>query len=118
MQLSSLAYIGECGMDQRITLHGESGTLEARATFKSAEIRGIRDDENEFHLFPIPDRILEGVDKENPFHVTSQITGVYLFIDSILQDQPITPGFYDGLKTQEMIDAAKESHEMGRWVSP
>ena len=42
MQLSSLAYIGTRGMDQRITLHGESGTLEARATFRGAAIRGAR----------------------------------------------------------------------------
>ena len=118
MQLSSLAYIGTRGMDQRITLHGESGTLEARATFTSAEIRGVRDGEKEFRPLPVPDRILEGVDKANPFHVISQFTGDYLFIDSILQDQPISPSFYDGLKAQEVIDAAKESHKMGQWVSP
>ena len=118
MQLSSLAYIGECGMDQRITLHGESGTLEARATFKSAEIRGARVGEKEFSLLPIPDRILEGVDKANPFHVISQFAGDYLFIDSILQDQQVSPSFYDGLKAQEVIDAAKESNERGCWVSP
>jgi len=118
MQLSSLAYVGaHAYMDQRITLHGESGTLDVRATFTNAEIRGVRDGEKEFHPLPIPDRIMKGVDKANPFHVRSQFTGDYLFIDSILQDRPISPSFYDGLKAQEVIDAAKESHERGRWVS-
>jgi len=118
IQLSSLAYIGMDGMHSRITLHGESGTLEVKATFTSAEIRGARDGEKEFRPLPIPDRILERVDKANPFHVRSQFTGDYLFIDSILQDRPISPGFYDGLKAQEVIDAAKESYEKGCWVSP
>jgi predicted dehydrogenase len=139
MQLSSLAYIGTCGMDQRITLHGESGTLEASTTFRSAEIRGARasgsgeleardtyasteirgerDGEEGFRLLPIPDRVLAGVDEANPYHVISQFQGTYLFIDSILADRPVSPSFLDGLKAQEVIDAAKESHERGCWVS-
>ncbi len=43
---------------------------------------------------------------------------IFLFIDSILQDQSISPSFYDGLMTQKVVDAAKESNERGRWVSP
>jgi predicted dehydrogenase len=139
MQLSALAYIGTCGMDQRITLHGESGTLEARATFRgaeirgarasesgeleardtftSAEIRGERDGEEGFRLLPIPARLLAGVDEANPYHVITQFAGDYLFIDSILEDRPISPSFYDGFRAQEVIDAAIESHEQGVWVS-
>ena len=139
MQLSTLAYIGTRGMDQRITLHGEAGTLEARATFRGAEIRGApfsesgeqearatytlaklsgqRDGEEEFRLLPIPDRLLAGVDEGNPYHVISQFRGDYLFIDSILEDRPISPSFFDGLKAQEVIDAAKESYMTGHWVS-
>jgi len=117
MQLSSLAYLGTRGWDQNITMHGESGTLEAKGTLISAEIRGVRDGEKAFHLLPVPDRLIEDVDKENPFNIRSQFTGVYLFIDSVLKDQPITPSFYDGLKAQEVIDAAKKSYKTGQWVS-
>jgi len=139
MQLSDLAYIGTYGMDQRITLYGESGTLEARATFRGSEIRGARtsdlgelaaietfsspeihterDGVEELHPLPIPARILAGVDKANPYHVISQFLGNYLFIDSILEDRPISPSFFDGLKAQEVIDAAKESDQRGCWVS-
>jgi predicted dehydrogenase len=118
IQLSSLAHLGTRGMDQRITLHGELGTLEAKATFTSAEIRGVRDGEKDFRKLPVPDRLTEGIDKKNPYQIQSQYTGVYLFVDSVLQDQPITPNFYDGLKAQKVIDAAKKSHEIGQWVSP
>jgi len=118
MQLSSLAYLGNRNWDQCITIHGESGTLEARATFSSAEIRGVRDGKKEFRLLSVPDRLLEGLDSKNPFDIRSQFTGVYLFIDSILEDKPITPSFYDGYKAQKVIDAAKESNRLGHWVSP
>jgi predicted dehydrogenase len=139
MQLSSLAYIGTWGMDQRITLHGESGTLQASATFRGAEIRGARGSEageeaardtyvsaeigrnrdgvEELRVLPIPARILAGVDEANPYHVISQFRGDYLFIDGILEDRPVSPSFLDGLRAQEVIDAAKESHRLGCWVS-
>ena len=117
MQLSSLAYLGNRNWDQCITIHGESGTLEAKATYASAEIRGVRDGEKEFRLLSVPDRLLEGIDRKNPFDIRSQFTGVYLFVDSILEDKPIIPSFYDGLKAQEVIDAAKESDRLGYWVS-
>jgi predicted dehydrogenase len=118
MQLSSLAYLGTRNWDQCITIHGESGTLEAKATYSSAEIRGIRDGEKEFSLLSVPDRLLEGVDRKNPFDIRSQFTGVYLFVDSVLEDRAITPSFYDGLKAQEVIDAAKKSNKTGQWVCP
>jgi predicted dehydrogenase len=36
---------------------------------------------------------------------------------SYLKDQPAFPSFYDGLKVQEVLDAAIESHRKGCWVS-
>jgi predicted dehydrogenase len=47
----------------------------------------------------------------------SRLRGDYLFIDSILEDRPISPSFYDGLKAQEVIDAAEQAHQSGCWVS-
>jgi hypothetical protein len=60
---------------------------------------------------------LAGVDEANPYHVISQFRGDYLFIDSILEDRQISPSFYDGLKAQEVIEAAIESDQRGCWVS-
>lgn len=45
-----------------------------------------------------------------------QSIGTRLFIDSILADQPVTPGFYEGMKVQEVIEAAFESDRSGCWV--
>jgi predicted dehydrogenase len=117
MQVSSLACLGSRGMDQRITLHGESGTLEAKASFSSAEIRGVQDGEKDFHILAVPDRLIKGIDEKNPYQIQSQFTGVHFFISSILEDKPITPSFYDGLKAQQVIDAAKESNKKSEWVS-
>ncbi|NYT16253.1 MAG: Gfo/Idh/MocA family oxidoreductase [Methanomassiliicoccales archaeon] len=118
MQLSSLACLGASGWDQCIDIHGESGTLKARATKTSAEILGIRDKETEFRLLHVPDSLLEGVDVKNPFDIRSQFAGVYLFVENVLEDMTITPSFHDGLKAQEVIDAAKKSDKTGQWVSP
>ena len=91
--------------------------MEAWGTFAIAELSGGHDGEEEFCLLPISERILAGVDKVNRYHVISQFRGDYLFIDSILENRSISPSFYDGLKAQEVIDAAKESHKTCRWVS-
>jgi predicted dehydrogenase len=40
-----------------------------------------------------------------------------LFVDAILDDKPLSPTFYDGLKAQAVINAGIQSHETGRWVS-
>jgi predicted dehydrogenase len=32
-------------------------------------------------------------------------------------DQPLTPSFYHGWKAQQVLQAALDSHEQGRWVS-
>jgi hypothetical protein len=39
------------------------------------------------------------------------------FIDAILDDQPVTPNFYDGVKAQKVIDVAIKSYEQGVLVT-
>jgi predicted dehydrogenase len=116
LQVGSLALLGTRGWDQRITIHGDSGSLEAKSTRTSAEIQGIREGEEEFRLLSVPARLLEGVDRENLYDIRSQFTGVYTFVDSVLEHKPIIPNFYDGFKAQEVIDAAKESNKSGKWI--
>lgn len=102
--------------DQRIIIHGDSGSLEAKSTRTSAEIQGVREGEEEFRLLSVPARLLEVVDRENLYDIRSQFTGVYTFVDSVLEHKPIIPNFYDGFKAQEVIDAAKESNKSGKWI--
>jgi hypothetical protein len=91
--------------------------LEAEDTYTRAALPGERDGEEEFRLLPVPHRLLAGVDEANPYHIVSQFAGDYLFIDSILDDRPISPSFYAGLKAQEAISAAIESDHSGAWAS-
>jgi predicted dehydrogenase len=38
-------------------------------------------------------------------------------LESIAQNKPATPNFYDGLRCQQVLDAAVESSRSGRWVA-
>ena len=42
--------------------------------------------------------------------------GDRLFIDSIIEDHPAIPNFYYGMKVQEVVDAATQSHKNNSWV--
>ena len=124
IQLSDVAHVAEQSNPQQTSLHGELGTLELDISFAlGGEIRGARHDEEQFRTLSIPDHILEGIDQSQPFMsqllevFTTQSVGDRMFIDAIIEDKPISPSFYDGLKVQEVIDAAIESHKSGSWVS-
>lgn len=43
----------------------------------------------------------------------AEAVGARLFIDCILDDKLITPGFSEGYKVQQIIDAVMKSHESG-----
>lgn len=49
-----------------------------------------------------------------PFH--QPIGGDRLFIDAILASHSTEPGFADGWKAQQVVDAASVSHREGRWT--
>jgi len=50
-----------------------------------------------------------------PFH--DQSIGPRLFIDAIMENRAVSHSFYEGLKAQEVIDAAFESHRRGCWAT-
>jgi predicted dehydrogenase len=121
IHVSAVAYVGDRGQEQHVILHGQSGTLEADFTFVGAELRGARHDEEQFAPLSVPDDLWGDVDQTDFSQIldvfVKQPVGDRLFIDAILEDRPVTPSFYDGLKAQEVIDAAIESHQSGSWVS-
>ena len=121
IQVTAVAHVGDRGQEQHIALHGEAGTLEIVATALGVEIRGARQDEERFEVLPVPDELLSGVvgtwSLEGLEVFRKQPIGDRLFVDAIVEDRPVVPSFYDGLKAQEVIDAAIESHEQGVWVS-
>jgi predicted dehydrogenase len=124
IQVSAVAHTGDREFGQHVALHGQSGTLEVEAYFLlGAEVRGVRDSEKQFQKLAVPDELWGDVDRNQPLIMqvmeafTQQPIGDRLFIDAILDDRQVTPSFYDGLKAQEVVDAAMRSHQEGCWVS-
>jgi len=129
IQLSAVAHTADRGQEQHIVLHGQGGTLEADQAFTFAGggsggvIHGARGDSQRFEMLPVPDALWGDVERSNSF--SALFSGVFLkqsvadrqFIDAILDDQPVAPSFYDGLKAQEVIEAAPQSHAQGVWVA-
>jgi predicted dehydrogenase len=124
IQLSAVAHTGDRLQEQHIVLHGQSGTLEIDAYYLlGVELRGIREGEKSFRELVVPDEMWGDVNRDQPLIAQAmeaflrQPIGDRLFIDAILDDCQVTPSFYDGLKAQEVVDAAMRSHQEGCWVS-
>jgi predicted dehydrogenase len=114
IQLSAVTHMADHFMDQRITLIGDAGTLESALTFASKSLRGARRDASVFEDFG---SVVFGPD-EDIFEVfRTESVGDRLFIDAILQDKPVSPDFYDGLRVQQVLDAAVLSHREARWAA-
>jgi predicted dehydrogenase len=119
IQLSSVVHVGGRGQEQHVILSGDAGTLEIHQTFGNAEIYGARSNERQFtRLFSIDYRSTAASRAEHemtamlaPFH--NQSIGPRLFIDAIVENRAVSPSFYEGLKAQEVIDAAFESDRRG-----
>ena len=114
IHVSAVAHIANRGFDQHAALHGDAGSLEVSSSFAGTKIEGAGKGDKEFKPLIVPDELWGEVNRSNPFGVfTSQSAGVRSFIDAVLEDRPASPSFYDGLKVQEVIEAAKESQAGG-----
>jgi predicted dehydrogenase len=123
IHVSGIVHCGDRGQELQVVLHGWSGTLKLDASYLGAELRGIQDSGQQYEELPTPDEMWGDVDRSLRFITRflkcfeEQSIGDRMFVDAILEDRPVAPSFYDGLKVQEVMDAAIESHESGRWVS-
>jgi predicted dehydrogenase len=126
IQLSAMAHTADRGQEQHVVLHGEGGTLEVDVHHggpdAGAGLRGARHDSGRFETLPVPDDFWGDVDRSDFLSsflsvFRKQSVGDRLFIDAILEGRQGSPSFHDGLKAQEVMDAAIESHEQGVWVS-
>jgi predicted dehydrogenase len=127
IQVSAVAHTADRGQEQHIVLHGEAGTLEVDYALMGPQagtvIRGARHDADHFETLPDPDELWGDVDRSD--FLSSLFSGVFLnqsigdrlFIDAILEGRQPSPSFVDGLKAQEVMDAAVASHDTGTWVS-
>ena len=115
VQISAHAHPTYGWSRHHVALFGDAGTLEAdlhRASTVYAARPGAEPEE-----LPIPDRLWGAGDRADALSVLfTEPVGPREFVDAIADDRPIEPTFYDGLKTQEVVDAALLSHERGCWV--
>ena len=123
IHVSAVAHVGDRDQSFQGAIYGEAGSLEFSFDWKEAELRGLRAGEEQWQRLTLPPELEGGpVDApplDAPFlapYVTQSV-GPRLFIDAILDDRPVSPGFYDGWKAQEVMDAAIASHEQGRWIA-
>lgn len=129
IEASEVAEVGERFHEQRVRLYGEAGTLEADLSLSgsdlsrgevrvAAELRGARRGEGRFTPLPVPPA-LEGAGGQGalfePF--LRQAVGDREFIDAIVLDRMPEPSFFDGLRTQAVMEAAVTAHRLARWVA-
>jgi predicted dehydrogenase len=121
IKTSAVAYIADRGGQQQIKLYGEAGSLETDLIYGGAEARALiryaSSDDNQFQTLEVPGSYWGDTDSSDPLSVfTKNSIGTRLFIEAIQEDHPVEPNFYDGFKTQQIIDAALTSHEKGKSV--
>ncbi|MFN8490779.1 MAG: Gfo/Idh/MocA family oxidoreductase [Caldilineaceae bacterium] len=124
IQVSAVAHTGDRGLECQVVLHGEAGTLEVDLHLNGGSvIRGARSDEKQIKRLTIPAEMLYGVEQDSSVGeqfnriFREQSVGSRLFIDAIVNDQPLSPSFYDGLQAQAVIEAAMEADRRECWVS-
>ena len=121
VHVSYVPYLGNRMFEMNVSLHGQSGTLESGFSALTAEVQALQDDTKTVETRTFPEYLTGDVTNGDisPLFEVFQKTpvGDRLFIDSILDDSPITPDFLDGLRVQEVVDAALQSQETNCWVS-
>lgn len=123
LQVSAVMHEGDRGALHNVEIYGEDGSLELDFPFgPRATLRGIRAGAKQVETFALPADLLAGEDARPPFAGRfgrgwgSTSIADRAFVDAIVAGRPASPGFYDGWRTQAVIDAAIASHETGRWV--
>ena len=117
-----MAHLADRFMQQQVKLYGEAGTLEIDVPFggpqAGAVICAARNDDQEFQILEVPAAYWGAASRSDPMEVFKhQSVGCRAFIDSILENHPATPTFYDGYKAQQVMEAAMDSHRSAKWVS-
>ena len=114
LSMSCASYLGS---GHKIEFFGENGTL----VLHNPGADYMRDFELLFANRPTA--ALESIPVEDPIdakYPDGRIAPVSrlatLFLDAIEDDGVATPGFAEGYRVQQLIDAARRSHQQGAWI--
>jgi predicted dehydrogenase len=122
---SAVAYTGGRGLEQHIVMYGDQGTVEADFSFNNfggtdakMAVRAATLPQGKFEELAIPDHIWGKTPRDQGTEAFNLMpAGDRYFIDCILQDLPVTPSLWEGVATQEVMEAAMTSHRTEQWVN-
>jgi predicted dehydrogenase len=114
LSMSCASYLGS---GHKIEFFGENGTL----VLHNPGADYMRDFELLFAKRPTaalePIRVEDPIDAKYPDGRIAPVSRLAkIFLDAIENDGAATPGFADGYRVQQLIDAARRSHQQGAWI--
>lgn len=122
VQLSRVAYVSNY---HRLELYGSDGALVYHAdpkdgTWISGRVQGAKAGEKVLKELPIPERLRAGLDTSDLGAAVGNFLFARLaqrFVHGVRTGQPVTPSFFEGLKSQEVLDAIVQSAAEQRWIA-
>lgn len=114
LAVSSASYLGS---GHRIEFYGEDGTL-VLANRTSDTMRGFELSHARRPAAALtPVAVQDALDSRFPDGRIAPVARLAArFLDAIEQGTPARPGFAEGYRVQQLIDAARRSHDLGRWI--
>ena len=118
-----ISWVAPKGRTQTLSICGAEGSLvqESNVDGWELDLLGSTTADQTLRPIPIPEEMLAGIDESTNASGFKSFVDNYpsmsrKFIDVILNDEAPSPSFYDGMKTQEVMDAAVVSAAERRWV--
>ncbi len=119
--LLNVSVVTRFGTGERIELYGSQGTLMID---NEGRLFGARAGDERLQQIPIPIRYRNGPSADDP-RLRPFVTLASDFVEAVRQakiagkplGQQVAPGFADGFKVQQVIDAAHRAAESNCWIS-
>jgi len=107
--ITATAHMIDNPMKALVGLHGQNGTIQTEWLPDNSPIEMSINAQQSIS----DDRVRESTSLDLTEFLNNHQAGVRLFVDNIINDQSMTPGFLEGYKVQQVIDAVIQSHETG-----
>jgi predicted dehydrogenase len=120
IQVSAVAELGAESQEQSVIVDGDEGRLEVIYPCSAGPTLQASRGGRLLGPLAVPDDApgdTEPYDARLLSTWTSRSVADRLFVDAILDDRSLAPTFEDGVKVQEVIDAAFESYQRHSWVT-